>query len=248
MWVSSSLFRTGFRQHFSVDIRVYTSQAMAAIPYVDGDSVQQNLDRVRTYYELLNMPFEVSQRNNSWFVFRFSQHSYILRRLPDFFCRRYLHSQRNMTKCLHPQSLFPQILIPYNLKLIERNTRLRLTRFLLGLQVFQPSKGECSWKRYSFRCSSPPFRNSFSLISKLFEPFAEYHEQKKLLQQPICFIIFISCRKNHNGDILKERQYTKNVYHLRFSSEDNSPVPLFFSFVFFFFLLVQFREYLVLWC
>nr|VDD46888.1 unnamed protein product [Brassica oleracea] len=33
-------------------------QAMAAIPYVDGDSVQQNLDRVRTYYELLNMPFE----------------------------------------------------------------------------------------------------------------------------------------------------------------------------------------------
>ena len=49
---------------------------MAAIPYVDGDSVQQNLDRVRTYYELLNMPFEVSQRNNSWFVFRFSQHFY----------------------------------------------------------------------------------------------------------------------------------------------------------------------------
>ncbi|KAL0744011.1 hypothetical protein Bca4012_085524 [Brassica carinata] len=33
-------------------------QAMAAIPYVDGESVQQNLDRVRTYYELLNMPFE----------------------------------------------------------------------------------------------------------------------------------------------------------------------------------------------
>ncbi|RID80856.1 hypothetical protein BRARA_A03490 [Brassica rapa] len=33
-------------------------QAMAAIPYVDGESVQQNLDRVRTYFELLNMPFE----------------------------------------------------------------------------------------------------------------------------------------------------------------------------------------------
>ncbi|RID71376.1 hypothetical protein BRARA_C03317 [Brassica rapa] len=33
-------------------------QAMAAIPYIDGESVQQTLDRVRTYFELLNMPFE----------------------------------------------------------------------------------------------------------------------------------------------------------------------------------------------
>uniref|UniRef100_A0A1J3GWT9 Exocyst complex component Sec8 n=1 Tax=Noccaea caerulescens TaxID=107243 RepID=A0A1J3GWT9_NOCCA len=33
-------------------------QAMAAIPYIDGETVQQNLDRVRTYFELLNMPFE----------------------------------------------------------------------------------------------------------------------------------------------------------------------------------------------
>ncbi|KAF8098820.1 hypothetical protein N665_0257s0034 [Sinapis alba] len=33
-------------------------QAMAAIPYIDGESVQQNLDRVRTYFELLHMPFE----------------------------------------------------------------------------------------------------------------------------------------------------------------------------------------------
>ncbi|KAJ4898264.1 Exocyst complex component SEC8 [Raphanus sativus] len=33
-------------------------QAMSAIPYIDGESVQQNLDRVRTYFELLNMPFE----------------------------------------------------------------------------------------------------------------------------------------------------------------------------------------------
>ncbi|KAJ4885884.1 Exocyst complex component SEC8 [Raphanus sativus] len=33
-------------------------QAMTAIPYIDGESVQQNLDRVRTYFELLNMPFE----------------------------------------------------------------------------------------------------------------------------------------------------------------------------------------------
>lgn len=33
-------------------------QALAAIPSIDSDAVQQRLDRVRTYYELLNMPFE----------------------------------------------------------------------------------------------------------------------------------------------------------------------------------------------
>ncbi|XVF75595.1 hypothetical protein PTKIN_Ptkin13bG0199400 [Pterospermum kingtungense] len=33
-------------------------QALAAIPSIDSESVQQRLDRVRTYYELLNMPFE----------------------------------------------------------------------------------------------------------------------------------------------------------------------------------------------
>ncbi|GAV58941.1 Sec8_exocyst domain-containing protein [Cephalotus follicularis] len=33
-------------------------QALAAIPSIDSKSVQQRLDRVRTYYELLNMPFE----------------------------------------------------------------------------------------------------------------------------------------------------------------------------------------------
>lgn len=43
-------------------LRVFTLQAMAAIPYIDGESVQQNLDRVRTYFELLNMPFEVSKK------------------------------------------------------------------------------------------------------------------------------------------------------------------------------------------
>lgn len=48
---------------FNVYICVYfTLQAMAAIPYIDGDTVQQNLDRVRTYFELLNMPFEVSKK------------------------------------------------------------------------------------------------------------------------------------------------------------------------------------------
>ena len=35
-------------------------QALVAIPSVNSDVVQQRLDRVRTYYELLNMPFEVS--------------------------------------------------------------------------------------------------------------------------------------------------------------------------------------------
>lgn len=37
---------------------IAVEQAMAAIPYIDGETVQQNLDRVRTYFELLNMPFE----------------------------------------------------------------------------------------------------------------------------------------------------------------------------------------------
>ncbi|KAK7357009.1 hypothetical protein VNO80_16290 [Phaseolus coccineus] len=33
-------------------------QALAAIPSINSEAVQQRLDRVRTYYELLNMPFE----------------------------------------------------------------------------------------------------------------------------------------------------------------------------------------------
>lgn len=33
-------------------------QALAAIPSINNEAVQQRLDRVRTYYELLNLPFE----------------------------------------------------------------------------------------------------------------------------------------------------------------------------------------------
>ncbi|KAL2892663.1 Exocyst complex component SEC8 [Bienertia sinuspersici] len=33
-------------------------QALAAIPSIDNEAVQLRLDRVRTYFELLNMPFE----------------------------------------------------------------------------------------------------------------------------------------------------------------------------------------------
>lgn len=33
-------------------------QALAAIPSIDSEAVRQRLDRVRTFYELLNMPFE----------------------------------------------------------------------------------------------------------------------------------------------------------------------------------------------
>ncbi|XP_010250744.1 PREDICTED: exocyst complex component SEC8-like isoform X2 [Nelumbo nucifera] len=33
-------------------------QALAAIPSIDSEAIQQRLDRVRTYYELLNLPFE----------------------------------------------------------------------------------------------------------------------------------------------------------------------------------------------
>lgn len=34
-------------------------QALAAIPSIDSEAVQQRIDRVRTFYELLNLPFEV---------------------------------------------------------------------------------------------------------------------------------------------------------------------------------------------
>ncbi|KAF1860437.1 hypothetical protein Lal_00037781 [Lupinus albus] len=38
-------------------------QALSAIPSINNEAVQQRLDRVRTYYELLNMPFEASPLN-----------------------------------------------------------------------------------------------------------------------------------------------------------------------------------------
>ncbi|KAG2583132.1 hypothetical protein PVAP13_6KG215706 [Panicum virgatum] len=37
---------------------VALEQALAAIPSIDSEAVQQRLDRVRTFYELLNLPFE----------------------------------------------------------------------------------------------------------------------------------------------------------------------------------------------
>lgn len=47
---------TGLQLH----IFFYNLQALGAIPSVNSDLVQQRLNRVRTYYELLNMPFEVN--------------------------------------------------------------------------------------------------------------------------------------------------------------------------------------------
>lgn len=38
---------------------IFLLQALVAIPSIDSETVQQGLDRVRTYYELLNLPFEV---------------------------------------------------------------------------------------------------------------------------------------------------------------------------------------------
>ena len=35
-------------------------QALAAVSSIESEVVQMRLDRVRTYYELLNMPFEVN--------------------------------------------------------------------------------------------------------------------------------------------------------------------------------------------
>ncbi|CAN4114992.1 unnamed protein product [Withania somnifera] len=56
-------------------------QALAAIPSVDGEAVQLRLDRVRTYYELLNMPFEallafMAEHEN---LFSFSEYSNLLK-------------------------------------------------------------------------------------------------------------------------------------------------------------------------
>lgn len=60
----SSLFLIISNNIHYLDLCVFTLQAMAAIPYIDGETVQQNLDRVRTYFELLNMPFEVSKKGD----------------------------------------------------------------------------------------------------------------------------------------------------------------------------------------
>ncbi|RVW39013.1 Exocyst complex component SEC8 [Vitis vinifera] len=43
-------------------------QALAAIPSIDSETVQQRLDCIRTYYELLNMPFEASYLNSYSFI------------------------------------------------------------------------------------------------------------------------------------------------------------------------------------
>jgi len=56
-------------------------QALAAIPAIDSEAVQQRLDRVRTYYELLNMPFEallafVAEHDT---LFTFSEYSSLLK-------------------------------------------------------------------------------------------------------------------------------------------------------------------------
>jgi len=56
-------------------------QALVAIPAIDSEAVQQRLDRVRTYYELLNMPFEallafVAEHDT---LFTFSEYSSLLK-------------------------------------------------------------------------------------------------------------------------------------------------------------------------
>ncbi|XP_047256693.1 exocyst complex component SEC8 isoform X2 [Capsicum annuum] len=56
-------------------------QALAAIPSIDGEAVQLRLDRVRTYYELLNLPFEallafIAEHEN---LFSFAEYSDLLK-------------------------------------------------------------------------------------------------------------------------------------------------------------------------
>ncbi|KAL8151483.1 hypothetical protein V2J09_021291, partial [Rumex salicifolius] len=55
-------------------------QALAALPSIDSESVQLSLDRVRTYYELLNMPFEalVAFITEHKHLFTFKEYSSLL--------------------------------------------------------------------------------------------------------------------------------------------------------------------------
>lgn len=47
-------------EHIQSLMKIKYVQALAAIPSIDSEAVQQRLDRVRTFYELLNLPFEVT--------------------------------------------------------------------------------------------------------------------------------------------------------------------------------------------
>lgn len=79
------------------------AQALAAIPSINSEAVQQRLDRVRTYYELLNMPFEASQLTQRLHMYRnFCQ--VILSLYSYSCCRPYLPSLQNMFTCSPPQS------------------------------------------------------------------------------------------------------------------------------------------------
>lgn len=44
-------------------MHIKSLQALAAIPSIDSEAVQERLDRVRMFYELLNLPFEVHHLN-----------------------------------------------------------------------------------------------------------------------------------------------------------------------------------------
>jgi len=47
-------------------MQIKSLQALAAIPSIESEAVQQRLDRVRTFYELLNLPFEVHHLNYTY--------------------------------------------------------------------------------------------------------------------------------------------------------------------------------------
>lgn len=81
--ISSQFLMISNSIHY-LNLRVFTLQAMAAIPYIDSETVQQNLDRVRTYFELLNMPFEVSKKEIVFLlVSSFGFLSIIMSRIPN---------------------------------------------------------------------------------------------------------------------------------------------------------------------
>ena len=52
-------------------MQIKSLQALAAIPSIESEAVQQRLDRVRTFYELLNLPFEVHHLNYTYIYILF---------------------------------------------------------------------------------------------------------------------------------------------------------------------------------
>lgn len=78
-------------------------QALAAIPSINSEAVQQRLDHVRTYFELLNMPYE-ARHWNWYFVCYIIVFSCFRCQSLCPLCRPCLPSSRSTSTCSQLQS------------------------------------------------------------------------------------------------------------------------------------------------